>query len=594
MASTLEYWEPDYKNILIKPDIGMAHLMRFDLPESHQERLPYENDEFIFTGDCRIDNRQELASELQLSPNDRDSLFVINAYQKWGETCCEHLIGDFSFVIWDKKQELAFCGRDHIGIKPFYYYQTPLFFAFSTEIKALFCIPEIQKKWNIDHLNIIFTQEVMHSAPYSDHTLFENIFQLTPGHTLTVSLNNVQKNRYWHPENLQPLQLSEEELLSQLNALLAQAVHCRLRSPNNVACELSGGLDSSLITAIAKKTHPDLHTITQIPPAAPSPFLNEIPFANEVCTFLGIQNIHAVNDKNYSPEESLKATTHCLDGPDYGLCIMYKEPIEKKAKSLNCSVILSGFGGDECLSATGNVYNIELAKTYRWKTLFSRLNYSQPKSIKNILKTSKNTLSLIIKTHTPKRLNSYTLKIPTKLIQSYYKKPLKGKFEKYQNTYRSEINIQSLKGCNALILQTLTGHNPNHSHHVRKILNAHAIAIKNVTYRFPLLDVRLIEFILRIPPEQRYPAGSHRYLIRKAMENLLPTTITQRKDKAGSIHPSTFYQCLKYFEKETQTTISYLSSTGEKSKTPTKKAILERLHYDTFMLEKAYNIAMSN
>ncbi len=79
-----------------------------------------------------------------------------------------------------------------------------------------------------------------------------------------------------------------------------------------------------------------------------------------------------------------------------------------------------------------------------------------------------------------------------------------------------------------------------------------------MNYRFPLLDIRLIEFILRIPPSQRHPSGSHRYLIRQVMKGLLPDSIVSRRDKAGMIFPSTYYRWQKYYEIETGIQPSHL------------------------------------
>jgi asparagine synthase (glutamine-hydrolysing) len=553
MLDCLDYWGPESRHVIVNYPVGMGHLMRRDVPESTQEIVPFETDNLIFVGDCRIDNREELAETLELYPIDRDSLFVIKAYQKWGDRCCEKLIGDFSFVIWDKLLHQAFCGRDHIGIKPFYYYQNPSFFAFSTEIKALFCVSEIQKKSNRRYLADVLTCGVACSQPYSDDTLFDGVVQLTPGHSLMVSVDRVSKYRYWRPEKLGLLNLSDEEITRELKHLVSQAVTCRLRSVGPIACELSGGLDSSLVTAIAAQTRPDLHAITHVPPKEPTPFLDETPFAVEVCHFLGVENCHYVDASDYDPEQSLKSVVHSLEGPNGGISVMYKEPIWKKAKSLNCGVVLSGFGGDECLSASASVYLKELATTGRWIQLFRRL-----KSLPQLAK-------LIFKTQFPVLMNWYlewkvphSIKIPTSKILSMYSKPPQGDFEPFINSYLSDINAIGLKGSTAFLIQGLTGADQRWGHHLRGSINAHSVAIKDVNYRFPLLDIRLIEFILRIPPSQRHPSGSHRYLIRQVMKGLLPDSIVSRRDKAGMIFPSTYYRWQKYYEIETGIQPSHL------------------------------------
>ncbi len=77
-----------------------------------------------------------------------DSYFILKAYEKWGEKCPEKLLGDFAFAIWDENEEKLFCARDHMGVKPFYYYLDDEMFVFGTEIKSLFCVPGVPYKLN--------------------------------------------------------------------------------------------------------------------------------------------------------------------------------------------------------------------------------------------------------------------------------------------------------------------------------------------------------------------------------------------------------------------------------------------------------------
>lgn len=577
MLDTLDYWTSDHRSVYITPEVGFGHLMRYDMPESRQEIIPFENEEMVFVGDCRIDNRSELASELYLLPTDRDSLFVIAAYKLWGDRCCDHLIGDFSFVIWDKIKRHVFCGRDHIGIKPLYYYYGSSFFAFSTEVKAILCISDIPKIRNKDRESIFFSKELLSTAPYSEHTWFDNIIQLTPGHVMKVSAEGLSKFNYWDIENLPPLHLSETEFSKTLKKLVTQAVACRMRSANQVACELSGGLDSSLITAIASKINPDIHTITHIPPFEPSPFLNEASFATEVCDYLGVYNRHTVDDKDYDPEHSLQSVLHRLDGPESAMVVMYKEPVWIKAQSLQCGVVLSGFGGDECLSESGHSYLRELAKTFRWERLFRHIQLQNRQKGLGFLKSIRSWVSTIAKVQFPVVMDYY----------SEWKNPCSLKLP----SYLSEINKTYLKGSTAFLIQALTGNDRNRCHYVRHVVNAHSVAVKEVSYRFPLLDVRLLEFVLRIPPEKRYPLGSHRYLMRQVMEGLLPNSIVNRRDKAGTIFPAAYYRWLRYYENKTGNSMSYLNPTWEKSRSNSSQMNQDILRYKCFLLELAYSIS---
>ncbi len=116
------------------------------------EKLPFHDEKagLIITADARIDNRKELSEELDIENIEEvsDSYFILKSYEKWGEKCPEHLLGDFAFAIWDEKEEKLFCARDHMGIKPFYYYLNDDIFVFGTEIKALFDVPNVPYQLN--------------------------------------------------------------------------------------------------------------------------------------------------------------------------------------------------------------------------------------------------------------------------------------------------------------------------------------------------------------------------------------------------------------------------------------------------------------
>src|SRR4029077_18563520 len=128
-------------------------------PESLHEKLPVAsaNGGFVITADARIDNRGELIAALGLSDRSgdqiTDSALILGAYEKWGDASPERLLGDFAYVIWDRRQRSLFCARDHFGVRTFYYYHSPgRIFAFASEIKALLCLPDVPQRLNELHV----------------------------------------------------------------------------------------------------------------------------------------------------------------------------------------------------------------------------------------------------------------------------------------------------------------------------------------------------------------------------------------------------------------------------------------------------------
>ncbi len=147
MVDRLVHRGPDGADVWCSESIGLGHRMLSTTPESLLEKLPLvsRSGDLAITADARIDNRDELIGLLRLKdyPAEKitDSQLILTAYEKWGESCSQYLLGDFAFAIWDRRKQTLFCGRDHFGVKPFYYYYcSGQIFVFASEIKALFCL----------------------------------------------------------------------------------------------------------------------------------------------------------------------------------------------------------------------------------------------------------------------------------------------------------------------------------------------------------------------------------------------------------------------------------------------------------------------
>jgi asparagine synthase (glutamine-hydrolysing) len=128
---------------------GLTHCLLRVTPESLSEQQPLASSERIITADARLDNRAELCAALgRPDAGQPDAALILAAYERWGAACAEHLLGDYAFAIWDSAERTLFCARDYIGFKPFYYHAGPHLFAFATELKALFALPDVPRRLN--------------------------------------------------------------------------------------------------------------------------------------------------------------------------------------------------------------------------------------------------------------------------------------------------------------------------------------------------------------------------------------------------------------------------------------------------------------
>ena len=199
MVDILAHRGPDGADIWVDGSVGLGHRMLWTTPESLIEKLPLVNHtgDIVTTSDSRIDNREELIAALQLSNHSfekiTDSDLILGAYEKWGEECPQHLLGDFAFAIWDNRQQKLFCARDTMGIKPIYFYFANNNFVFGSEIKAIFCLQEVPREVN----EVRIGDYLIKNFEDTTITSYKNILRLPPAHSVKISTAGIEIQNYW-------------------------------------------------------------------------------------------------------------------------------------------------------------------------------------------------------------------------------------------------------------------------------------------------------------------------------------------------------------------------------------------------------------
>jgi asparagine synthase (glutamine-hydrolysing) len=225
--------------------------------ESAYERQPLTLDQQVWiVADARVDAREELVRKLgcrhDLVLNQTpDVELILRAYLKWDEACLDHMIGDFSFAIWDGRLRKLFCARDHFGVKLFYYVWTGTTFIFSNTIAALRLHPDATNRLNERALGDFLLFDCNWTL---DTTFFADIQKLPAAHQLTVARSRLKRRKYWQlvtPDR--PSFRREEEYVEGFGERLDQAVVDRLRT-EKVAISFSGGLDSTNMALAARNS----------------------------------------------------------------------------------------------------------------------------------------------------------------------------------------------------------------------------------------------------------------------------------------------------------------------------------------------------
>ena len=540
MNEKLSHRGPDGSAIWCDGPMGLGHQMLWTTQESLHEKLPLEENNLVITADARIDNRDELSKELGLKDEEdvSDSYFILKAYEMWGEDCPDKLLGDFAFAIWDKEKEKLFCARDHMGVKPFYYYLDEDMFVFGTEIKALFCVEGVPQEINEKGVGLYLTLVSDNKSNF-----YKNIYTLMPAHIIKTRKDESQIKKYW---NLDPdyelIMDTEDDYKQAFLEIFEKAVSCRMRSAFLVGYELSGGMDSSSIVCAASKQlgkNLKLKTFSIVFDFFPKS--DEREFINSVIDKYNINSILIFGDK-IKPLKDIKKIFQHQEQPFFSPFITTKWAVYHKMKKHDIRVVLSGTGGDAVISY-GDYYLKELATNFRWYKLF--------KEIKGFSKRSN--VSFI---------NIFLQKVFFPLIPEYFKKLLPSNSKKQPNVsilnpeFEKKMNIN--KSLNDIYWNPyLEANNPKKMHYflIKSFFDIHALEVENKSTsafnlepRYPFLDKRLVEFCYAIPTSMKFKGGWSRYILRIAMEGILPKKNQWRPYKYGI--EDVYVQNFLLFEKE--------------------------------------------
>ena len=257
MVATLAHRGPDGQGIHCENGVGLGHrrLSIIDLEGGHQPMSTPDGKLWItFNGEVfnYLELRDELIKSGHTLRTHSDTEVILHLYEEEGEDCVQRLNGQWAFAIWDATRRKLFLSRDRMGVRPLYYTHAANFFLFASEIKALFAHPEVDRELDLQALDQTFT----FWFPLPPRTAFRRISQLPPGHSLVLHNGRCRTYAYWHLEYSSDNAHEgdgDNRQSQELLALLQDATRLRLRSDVPVGAYLSGGLDSTVTAALAKK-----------------------------------------------------------------------------------------------------------------------------------------------------------------------------------------------------------------------------------------------------------------------------------------------------------------------------------------------------
>ena len=547
MIETLAHRGSDGSGVWNDNSVGLGHQMLWTTPESLHERLPLAKGGLTITADARIDNRDGLISLLGFPPSISktisDSELILAAYERWDEHCPEKLLGDFAFAIWDSHKQQLFCARDHFGVKPFYYYSTAKLVIFATEIKALLCLPEVPRLLNetkiADHLTSTDIDKEI--------TFYRGILRLPPAHSIRVGREGIRVQSYWSLDPSRELIMrSDAEYAEAFRELFTEAVRCRLRSAFPLGSMLSGGLDSSSVTCVARNLLAQspgspLHTFSAVFDEVTQ--CDERSFIEAVLAENNLES-HYFHADQFSPLTDLDRVLWHLDEVSSAGNLYLNWCLYDAAQKKGVRIVLEGFDGDTTVSH-GAGYLIELARARRWITLsreargyarhFNQLDpwkifwqhferYGLNPRVRQSLSFGKRVKRALLRRARYPFVSRAT-DLPASAI--------------VKQEFLQRINFG--QRCQSLRTPRTNPLTERDIHHARLNWGVMSSALEKLNKtagafsmenRFPFWDKRLVEFCLALPANQKLHQGWNRMVMRRAMEGILPKEVQWRGGKA--------------------------------------------------------------
>lgn len=254
MVAALRHRGPDGNGVRIDGPVGLGHarLSIIDLAGGAQ---PLSNEDgtiwVVFNGEIfnYIELRRDLLAQGHRFQTDSDTEVIVHLYEQHGDRFVDHLNGQFAIALWDGPRRRLVLARDRVGIRPLFYTWAKGRFAFGSEVKALFALPEVPRALDPQGLASVFS----FWSVLPPRTAFAGVSTLPPGHLMAIDAKGTTLRRYWDWQfGLETTTLSEDDCADALRELLIDAVRLQLRADVPVGAYLSGGLDSSVITALIR------------------------------------------------------------------------------------------------------------------------------------------------------------------------------------------------------------------------------------------------------------------------------------------------------------------------------------------------------
>ena len=499
---------PDYQNSLLvnKAWFGHTRLAIIDLDDEANQPMQFDDLLIVFNGE--IYNYEELIEKENLQCQTKsDTEVIIRLFQKYGTKCLENLNGMFAFCIYDIKKKNYFCARDRYGKKPFFYYYKNNQFIFSSSIASIIKIlgktPPLNK--------IALSQYMQYFVSLGEETFYKDIYKLDAASYLNFNEEAFTIKKYYKI-NTKKRVFDEQEALTQIEALIFQAVESRLVGDVEVGTLLSGGIDSSLVSTLYSKLSGKKINTFSIGYEKYDRY-SELPYANLVAQSINSDH-HAISMTKKDFIEHFDTAIEALEEPHADSAAIPLYCLTQQIHKMGIKTVLSGEGSDELFLGYDNY-----AKFLGYYEFANSLSNGQSTFLNGIISALQNNtkeseyLRRIIKKEN--LYNSFGEVFSEGQKKKLFKKLPRFKTEKAKNDpvdWMCYIDLKIWLGQGLLSK-------------VDRISMANSLEV-----RTPFLDVRLVDYMFGVDSQLKI-GNTNKYLLKKIAKKYIPKEIINRPKK---------------------------------------------------------------
>jgi asparagine synthase (glutamine-hydrolysing) len=531
MSETIRHRGPDGDGIYAADAValGSRRLAIIDLSEAGVQPLHSEDGNVHLVYNGEIYNYRELRDELRgrghRFATSTDTEVILAAYSEWGESCVERFNGMWAFALWDEREQRVFCSRDRFGVKPFYYRLDNGRLVFASELKAF----RADRSGSLTpHVAIVRDFVRNDWFDHTDETFFAGISKLPPAHNLVFDRNGLRLHRYWNLELRDPPSTDPTALTREL---FIDAVRLRLRSDVLVGTCLSGGLDSSAVAGVidlllreeAESARPIGDKQQTFTAYFDEPGFDERPYAREVVERTNASP-HWISFSARDLVGDLPAIVEAHDEPFRSTSICAGWYVMREASRAGVKVVLDGQGGDEVFAG----YPAYVSARYGDLLARGQLGTLGREIVEHArVYGGRRTVATLARPLVPEALEQRLRERQT------------GSAALLHPDLRALPPTAQFNGSpfpdrlRQLQTRILTGRGlPELLHAEDRNSMTHSIEA-----RVPFLDYRLVELLFSVDGGELIQRSRTKAILRRALSDVLPTSVRQRTDKLGFVTP---------------------------------------------------------